>query len=176
MKKLIYILPACFGLLLAGNAKGQTAASDNIISESITFHDMPQGKGVYGIFEGRSPCESISRQLGAKMPADCDHLKWQLILFRDSVSLKPTTFTLTTEMFDRKPLTGKWSIVYGSKNSLDAPCIALDWRKPGKSLYLLKGDENVLFILDENLDFLKGDLNFSFTLNRVKKVKHLSGQ
>jgi hypothetical protein len=171
MKKLIYIFSACFGLLLADNAQGQTAASDNIISESVTFGDMPKGRGVYGIFEGRSPCEAISRQLGAKMPADVDHLKWQLILFRDSVTLKPTTFTLTTEMFGRKPLAGSWRIAHGAKNSLGASYIVLDWRKPDKPLYLLKGDENVLFILDENLDFLSGDLNFSYTLNRVTKVK-----
>jgi len=170
MKNLVYILAACLGPLVAGNAKGQTAASDNIVSESVTFGDMPKGKGVYGIFEGRSPCEAISRQLGAKMPADLDHLKWQLILFRDSVTLKPTTFTLRTEMFGRKPLTGNWSLVNGAKNSLAAPYIALDWRKPGKPLYLLKGDENVLFILDENLQFLTGDADFSYTLNRVRKV------
>lgn len=171
MKDLVYILAACLGPLLAGNAKGQTAASDNIISESVTFGDMPKGKGVYGIFEGRSPCEAMSRQMGAKMPADLDHLKWQLILFRDSVTLKPTTFTVTTEMFDRKPLTGNWSIVSGTKNSLGAPYIVLDWRKPAKPLYLLKGDENVLFILDESLKFLTGDADFSYTLNRVIKVR-----
>jgi len=171
MKKLIFILSATVSLMLAANAQGQTAASDNIISESITFGDMPKGKGVYGIFEGRSPCEAMSRQLGAKMPADLDHLKWQLILFRDSVTLKPTTFTLTTEMFDRKPLTGNWSIVKGTKNSLAAPYIALDWRKPDKPLYLLKGDENVLFILNENFEILTGDADFSYTLNKVIKVK-----
>lgn len=175
MKKLIYILPLAFVLLLTGNAKGQTAAADNKISESITFHDMPKGKGVYGIFEGRSPCAQISKLIGADLPADLDHLKWQLILYRDSVTLKPTTFSLTTEMFDRKPMTGKWSIGHGAKNNPNAIVYALDWGQPGKVIRLLKGDENVLFILDENLEFMTGDADFSYTLNRVEKVLQLSG-
>jgi hypothetical protein len=35
---------------------------------------------------------------------------------------------------------------------------------------LYKGDENVLFILDEKREFLAGDQDFSYTLNRVHKV------
>jgi hypothetical protein len=176
MKKLIYILPVCFGLLFGRDAKSQTAAADNKISESITFHDMPKGKAVYGIFEGRSPCAQISKLLGADLPADLDHLKWQLILYRDSITLKPATFSLITEMFNRKPLTGKWSIVPGSKNNPAAIVYVLDCGQPGKPIHLLKGDENVLFILDENLELMTGDADFSYTLNRVKKVRRLSWQ
>src|SRR4051794_22771129 len=110
MKPAILIVSLCCALLLACETKAQTASADNKISESITFHDMPKGKNVYGIFEGRSPCAQISKLMGATLPADLDYLKWQLILFQDSVSGKPTTFSLTTEMFDRRPLTGKWNI------------------------------------------------------------------
>ena len=79
MKQLIFVLLG-FGLVLTVGAKAQTAATDNKISESITFHDMPNGKSQYGIFEGRSPCAQISKLLGAHLPADLDHLKWQVIL------------------------------------------------------------------------------------------------
>ena len=176
MKQIIFILFACFGFLLSNNAEGQTAATDNKISESITFREMPKGRAVYGIFEGRTPCFEISRQLGANLPSDCDHLKWQVIFFRDTLTLKPTTYILTTEMFERRPLKGKWKIIKGTKADPAATEYVLQTNLPGKSIYLLKGDENVLFILDENHKFHTGDQNFSYTLNRVNKVRRLSGQ
>lgn len=174
MKKIIYILPLCLLFFIRANA--QTAAADNKIQESITFSEPPRGPGIYGIFEGRSPCYPISRMMGATMPADCDHLKWQLILFQDSVTKKPTTFILRTEMFDRRPLTGKWIVKNSLQNSLFPTLIELDWGQPGKTLCLMKGSENVLFIVDEHLDFMNGDQYWSYTLNRVKKVMHLTGQ
>lgn len=177
MKKFVYILSAWLfslpGLLSTHCAKGQTAAADNKVSESITFHEMPKGLAVYGIFEGRSPCCEISRELGSDLPPDYDHLKWQIVFFRDTVTRKPTTFTLTTEMFGSRPLRGKWRIFYGSKADPGAIVYALDYGQSGKSIYLLKGDENVLFILDENLEFRTGNQNFSYTLNRVQKVLRL---
>jgi len=176
MKQIIYIMSACIGLLLTNNIKGQTAAADNKVSGSITFSEPPAGRALYGIFEGRSPCTEISRQLGSEMPPGCDHLKWQVVFFRDTVTMKPTTFILTTEMFERRPLKGKWRITRGTKTDPAAVVYALDYGPPGKTVYLLKGNENVLFILDENLEFLTGDRNFSYTLNRVHKVLHLSNQ
>jgi hypothetical protein len=47
---------------------------------------------------------------------------------------------------------------------------ALAYGEPNQVLYLYKGDENVLFILDEKREFLAGDKDFSYTLNRVHKV------
>jgi hypothetical protein len=175
MKQATFITFLCFALLLTRETKAQTASADNKISESITFHDMPKGKNVYGIFEGRSPCEQISKLMGANLPADLDHLKWQLILFQGSITRKPTTFSLATEMFDRRSLTGKWNIAHGAKNNPDATLIILNCENPAKKMNLLKGDENVLFILDENLDFMPGNGDFSYTLNRVNKVRRLSG-
>jgi len=175
MKELILIKVLCFALLLlTSETKAQTASVDNKVSESITFRDIPKGKNVYGIFEGRSPCAQISKLLGSTLPADLDHLKWQAIFYKDSVTGKPTTFSIITEMFDRKPLTGKWSIAHGTKKKPDAVLIVLNCEHPAKKINLLKGDENVLFVLDENLDFMPGNGDFSYTLNRVNKVRHLS--
>ena len=176
MKRILYILSVCFNLIFTCNVNAQTAAADNKISESVTFKDMPKGPGVYGIFEGRSPCAEISQQLGADMPATLDHLKWQLILYRDSATLKPTTYSLLTEMFERHPLTGKWRIKQGTKNNRTAMVYVLDPGQQKKPIYILKGDENVLFILDDNFEFLTGDRYFSYTLNRVNKVKKMSSQ
>ena len=166
------ILPVCLGLLLTHRVKGQTAAADNKISESITYSDPPKGKDLYGVFEGRTPCMELSRKLRSGLPPDCDHLKWQLILYRDTLTLAPTTYQLMTEMFDRRPLKGRWRITKGTKTDPAAVVYAFDYGVPGESLFLEKGDENVLFILDENRAFRTGNLDFSYTLNRVQKVRH----
>ena len=161
-------------LLLMFNAQlnAQTAAKDNIISESITFKDPPTGADIYGIFEGRTPCNPISKQLGATVDPDCDHLKWQVILYQDTLTLAPTAFTLTTELFDRRPLKGKWETA--DKKNTAGILLALYYSANRKPLYLLKGDDNVFFILNDDRQMLRGNQDFSYTLNRVKKVRQLS--
>lgn len=172
MKQFIYILLA---FSLTHPVKGQTAAKDNKVSESITFSDPPRGRDIYGIFEGRTPCD-ISRQLGAGVVPGCDLLKWQIIFFMDTVTMKPTTYILTTGLFERRPLKGTWKITHGMEGNSSAVVYALDYGQPAKVLYLLKGDENVLFILDEHLAFRTGNLDVSYTLNRVRKVRRIEGQ
>lgn len=155
-----------FAIVLAGfQANAQTAHRDNRVSESITFSAKPAGPGVYGIFEGRTPCQTINRQLQGGLPSGLDHLKWQLILFRDSLTRQPSTYSLKTEMFGNQPITGRWRISRGKKT-----IYILQPDRPGRPLYLLKGDKNVLFILDEKREPLTGDKDFSYTLNRVHKV------
>ena len=168
MKQFIFIL--CVICTWKFQAAGQTSAMDNKVSESVTFSKKPKNPGIYGVFEGRSPCEQISRQMHGGLSADVDHLKWQLSLFRDSLTTKPTTYLLTTEMFNYKPMTGNWRITNQTKFGAKATVYILEGNKACGPLYLLKGDENVLFILDENFNFLTGDKDFSYTLSRVNKV------
>ncbi len=172
--KIFYTISLGAVLLLIVNTQlsAQTAAKDNIISESITFKDPPTGADIYGIFEGRTPCSPISKQLGATVAPDCDHFKWQVILYRDTLTLAPTAFTLTTELFDRRPLKGKWEIA--DKQNTAGTLLVLYYSPNRKPLYLLKGDDNVLFILNDNRQMLTGNEDFSYTLNRVKKVRRLS--
>ena len=173
--KIFYTISLGAVLLLIVNTQlsAQTAAKDNIISESITFKDPPTGADIYGIFEGRTPCSPISKQLGATVAPDCDHLKWQVILYRDTLTLAPTAFILTTELFDRRPLKGKWEIAEDKENTAGT-LLVLYYSPNRKPLYLLKGDDNVLFILNDNRQMLTGNEDFSYTLNRVKKVRRLS--
>jgi hypothetical protein len=157
--------------LIRYESVAQTAPADNKVSESITFSEPLKGRDIYGIFEGRTPCTPISDQLWGQTAANCDHLKWQVVLFRDSITNNPVKFTFTSEMFDHRPQTGKWRILHGTKNEPGAIIYALDFDNAKKSLFLLKADENVLFILDEQQNFLTGNQDFSYTLNRVQKVR-----
>ena len=60
---------------------------------------------------------------------------------------------------------GKWHIIQGTPNDPQAIVFQLDL-DANTFLYLLKGDENVLFILDKNKSFLIGNADHSYTLNR----------
>jgi hypothetical protein len=167
MKQIVYILS--MGLLMTLRADAQTAATDNKVSESITFDEPPRGKDIYGVFEGRTPA-GVSHQLGS-IRTGSDLLKWQLIFYRDTLTGRPTVYTLTVGFSDHQRLKGVWKIVHGMKGDPTAIVYALTYGEPAKVLYLLKGDENVLFILDEGRDFLVGNRDLSYTLNRVHKVR-----
>ena len=62
---------------------------------------------------------------------------------------------------------GKWFILQGTPTDPRATVfqVELDAKT---SLFLLKGDDNVLFILDRNKNFLLGNARFSYTLNRAR--------
>jgi hypothetical protein len=171
MRKSTCLLFTVAAMLLFYYADSQTSAANNKVSESVTFSEPPKSASIYGIFEGRTPCHAVTRQLNADLPADCDHLKWQLILYQDPVTRRPVSYQLMTEMFRLKPVTGKWRISTGTKTDPQASVYVLESVVADKPLYLLKGDENVLFILDENHGFRTGDANFSYTLDRVNKVR-----
>ena len=95
MKYIQVFVITAFCSLFVNISKSQTAAVDNKPSQSITPHPLPKGPTVFGIFEGRSPCLGIARQLKISTTADCIKLKWNLTLYRDPVTFRPSTFTLS---------------------------------------------------------------------------------
>jgi hypothetical protein len=177
---LILMVTACCSL--SGNhSTAQTAAVDNKLSQSITFRPIQKGPSVSGIFEGRPPCKGLAKQLKIATPADCEKLKCNLTLYQDPETMQPTTFALTIigggevvkaadgSAYLQKVIKGKWTISKGVKGNPDAVVYGLEF-DPGAYLYLVKGDENVLFVLDENKGFSVGNEDFSYTLNRVELV------
>jgi hypothetical protein len=63
---------------------------------------------------------------------------------------------------------GKWTTLKGLGQSATAVVYQLDPDQPDRTIYLLVGDRNTLFFLDKEGRLLKGDENFSYTLNRVQ--------
>jgi len=165
-KKLrLYLLIAfCYGIQYAS---AQSSAEDNIPTKSISIKGIASGVGVYGVFEGRPPCREIAKQMQIPIEGDCPKLKWRLTLYHDPVTKAPTTYTLEGSFFREKEKQGKWMILKGMPANAKAIIIQLDPDKPQDYFYFLKGDDNVLFILDENKNFRVGNLDFSYTLNRV---------
>jgi hypothetical protein len=181
MKYCSILLATAFCSLSSEYSIAQTAAIDNKLSQSITFRPIPKGTSVFGIFEGRPPCNGLAKQLKISTPADCEKLKCNLILYQDPATMQPTTFALTIigggevvkaadgSSYLQKVIKGKWTIIKGTESNPAATIYGLEIGM-GAYLYLLKGDENVLFVLDENKVFSVGNEDFSYTLNRVELV------
>jgi hypothetical protein len=119
-------------------------------------------------FDGRTPCTDLSRQYDYKVSNDCIKLKWRLILYKDPITLLPTTYSINWTL-SRINTEGKWSVKKGEGLNADAVIIQLDPDKPDKSISFLAGDENVLFFLDKKNELLTGNSHFSYTLNKIKK-------
>jgi hypothetical protein len=122
------------------------------------------GKHVYGQFVGRTACQELLKALNMDASPECLKKKLNIILYQDSVTGKPTTYE--TKGFGKLSGKGNWTIQRGTPTDATATVfqIQLD---TSTSLFLLKGDENVLFILDKKKNFLIGNAKFSYTLNRA---------
>lgn len=124
---------------------------------------------VIGVYDGRTPCKELAAQINEKTTTDCMKIKWRLILYKDSATGNPTTYELLGFVFKRdNPQIGKWHVIKGSKSKPWAIIYQLDL--PGRGpLFLLKGDDNILFFMDKDKNLLVGNRDFSYTLNRVDK-------
>jgi hypothetical protein len=146
----------------------QVAASGNEPTKSNARMPIASGPGVLGVFEGRFPCQDIARQLQVATSPDCTKIKWRLTLFRDPATGQPATYQLEGSFFRDQPRTGPWSIGRGTKTNPRAVVYQLDPGNPPATLLLQKGDDNVLFILDQERNLRIGTDYLSYTLNRVK--------
>jgi len=89
-----------------------------------------------------------------------------VVLYQDPVTHEPTMYE--THGMAKRTGKGKWHIVRGTPTDPKAIVFKLDLSQH-TFLYLLKGDDNVLFILDKNKNFLIGNANFSYTMNRARQ-------
>lgn len=70
-------------------------------------------------------------------------------------------------LFRESPREGKWNITQGSVVDPKATVYQLHATDTQPALLFLKGDDNVLFFLNQNRELLVGHAEFSYTLNRV---------
>jgi hypothetical protein len=132
--------------------------------------DTPTGPHVFGVFDGRTPCQELARQVKVATSAECIKIKWRLILYQDPATHAPTSYSLEGFVYRKPPRIGKWTILKGSKTDLNALVYQLDPDSPGGFLSFLKGDDNILFVLDRERNLMVGNIYFSYTLNRVDKI------
>jgi hypothetical protein len=165
MKKVIPAFIAGFSFFLTGlYAQTSTPIPVNQPSQTRSITRITDGPSVYGAFDGRTPCQEFARDRNIEASTACTKIKCRLTLYQDSVTHQPAAFKL----YAKKIWEGKWHIVQGTGTDARAIVYQLDPDDKSGPLFLLKGDDNVLFILDKNKNFLTGNASHSYTLNRVR--------
>jgi hypothetical protein len=135
-------------------------------SVSYTMSPVATGSSVFGVFEGRSPYQGIARELKIEENAAGIKAKCRVTLYQHPETLAPTTCKVEGTLHRQAGREGKWNIVRGTETDPNAIVYRLDPTKTEAGLFLLRGDENVLFFLDQNQKPLVGHSDFSYTLNR----------
>lgn len=164
MKTLILIIA---GMFLQQYAAAQNAPALNVPSKSNSRSRLAEGPNVWGVFEGRVHCQSMAEVMHIQMAPNCEKLKWRFSFFVDPKTKQPATYKWEGSLYREKVREGKWTILKGTADDPDATVIQLDPDHPERSIFLLKGDENVLFVLDGSKKLMVGGDYLSYTFNRT---------
>jgi hypothetical protein len=130
---------------------------------SYQISPLAMGPTVFAVFEGRTPCHGIARELKKSMHEGCNKVKWRVTLYQNAETLAPTTYKVEGSLHRREAREGDWNVIQTDSN---ATIYRLAATKTEPALFLLKGDDNVVFFLDQNQNPLVGNCDFSYTLNR----------
>ena len=131
-----------------------------------TLSPRATGADVFGVFEGRSPCTRIARELTQGGMPGCLKVKWRVTLFQDPSSKQPTTYKIESTIHRAAPREGRWRNGRGTGANPDAGVFQLDGTATEGPILLLRGSNEVLFFLDQGRTPLVGTKDFSYTLNR----------
>ena len=134
------------------------AASMPEVSYQLT--PLASGPAVHGVFEGRTPCQGVSRELKIEAHPACEKLKWRVTLYQEAD--KPTTYKAEGSLFKARMREGRWS----SSSGPLGVAYKLEGAGGAPPIQLLRGDDDVLFFLGQNGALLMGSADFSYTLNR----------
>ena len=126
------------------------------------------GPTVFGIFDGRTPCQGIARELEAAPRPGCWKAKWRLTLFHDPKTHEPTTYRLEGTVYRSQPREGSWRVTRGIPGLPAAEVYELAPANGESQASLLKGDERVLFFLGRDRRPLTGNATNAYTLDRSR--------
>jgi len=117
-------------------------------------------------FEGRTPCQELSRLMGLDKSDACNKMKWYILLYVDAITKQPTYYLTGGRGYRKATMSkGNWEITRGKDGKL---IYKLDPEKKDSAVYLLIADDNILFFTDPEGNLLVGNEDFSYTLNRTK--------
>lgn len=150
----------------ASEKPGDPSVTEGTASDSRKISPVATGPSVFGVFEGRTPCLGIARDLKIDVNAGCIKLKWRVTLYQNPETRVPSTYKVEDTLHRQLPREGNWTILRGTEADPNVIVYRLSPTKTEAAIYLLKGDDNVLFFLDQNRKPLVGHAECSYTLNR----------
>ena len=132
-------------------------------------------------FTGSSPCSVGTRPLSQiPVKADCEFIKWRLVLQRDSKTNAPVNYQLSCVYGMSQPGTtgfvkggnkiemqGKWTIIKGANANPHAEVYQLQTSNPELPIRFLKLDDRILHLLDLEKHLMIGNAAWSYTLNKT---------
>ena len=126
---------------------------------------MPAGSSVFGVFDGRTPCQAVAMEFTETSPLPgCVKIKWRLTLYQNSTTGEPSRYLYMSTSGYRE---GSWKIVHGMDGDPEAILYELQPDDAKQSFYFLKVDDNKLFMMDHAMKLLVGNEFFSYTLSRT---------
>jgi hypothetical protein len=172
----LHLLDSNKSLMVGNSGASYTLNRNEKVMKPINLSAQQTVSGKYALpsendspvsaaFAGRSPCREVARELNRAVGTDCNKLKWDLTLYRDPKTLAPTNYQLKGTLYRDHIREGKWKVLRGTKTNPNAVVYELD-EASVEPLFLLKGDDGVLFFLARDGSFLIGNEEFSYTLNR----------
>jgi|GEM_PF-1281297 len=118
------------------------------------------GDPVLGVYESRIPC------------SDCERLKFAIVLYGNGQTNLPVTYAMSRiyvgKSEDRVSNTGNVEIVQGTAIDTAHIVYRLTTGAPEEYRSFWKIDENLLFILDDDLSPKVGDAGYGYVLNRIR--------
>src|SRR5688572_2835285 len=159
-----------------------TACAPGIVQTPTTTPPAtPSGSAVHGVFEGTTACSSLTRPL-PHIPedTDCELMIWKIMLYQDSATGAPTTYTLESTYGPSQPnslgpagggtpisMEGTWSIVKGTKADPDAEVYQLHSEDSQIAVPFVKMSDDILHVLNRDKTLMLGKAAWSYTLNRT---------
>jgi hypothetical protein len=128
---------------------------------SYTISPLSTGPTVYGVFEGRTPCQAVARLLARAVAPGCPKLKFRLTLYQNPENRKPTTFKLEGTLYRSDRVEGPFALS-------DKGVITLEGPNRTTLISLLKVNDDAVMFLDQSGNLLVGNASFSYTLERRK--------
>lgn len=153
--------------LLSGNG-GFSYALNNIRSRPMDQFNYPTKQTPLKnemVYEGRTPCQILSKAVGMGRLDNCYKLKWYFIFYTDGNG-KPTYYLKGGRQYKKETMAkGTWEVQTGK----DGRIIYKVNPSPNDTytLYFVKAGDNILFFTDPAGNLLVGTEDFSFTLNRL---------
>ena len=171
-------LQASSGALMVGNGgwsytlnrrERTEQPGDPATAGDFSYKISPRSTGstVFGLFEGRTPCRGIAQDLGLGEVPGCIKAKWRVTLYQDAATGAPARYKIESTLHRQQPREGTWRIAKGAAGQAGAVVYELGAAGKEAPILLMKGDDNVLFFLNQQRQMLVGSIDFGYTLNRV---------